>query len=70
MLTTQDNGQAVPCWTIKGMRKLLEKYYNILYYCEYNLLFFILKSFFKSFLLDKYPKMEQQVYEMYCIKNR
>lgn len=51
------------------MRKLLEKYYNILYYCEYNLLFFILKGF-KSFLLDKHPKMEQQVHEMYCIKNK
>ena len=32
---------AVPHQTIKGMRKLLEKYYNINYYCTYKLLFFI-----------------------------
>ena len=31
------------------MLKLLEKYYNILYYCEYNLLFFIFKRLLNPF---------------------
>ena len=41
MLTNRDNAYSVPRLAIKGMRKLLEKYYNINYYCTYKLLFFI-----------------------------
>ena len=36
--------------------KLLEKYYNILYYCEYNLLFFIFKRFLNPFYWISTPK--------------
>ena len=41
LITKRDNAYSVPRLAIKGMRKLLEKYYNINYYCTYKLLFFI-----------------------------
>lgn len=36
-LTNRANAYSVPRLDIKGMRKLLEKYYNINYYCTYKL---------------------------------
>lgn len=39
-----------------SMRKLLEKYYNILYYCEYNLLFLIFKRILNPFYWLSLPK--------------
>ena len=39
-----------------SMMKLLEKYYNILYYCEYNLLFLIFKRILNPFYWLSLPK--------------
>ena len=50
------------------MRKLLEKYYNILYYCEYNLLFFIFKRFLNPFYWISIPKWNNKY--MKCIISR
>lgn len=50
------------------MRKLLEKYYNILYYCEYNLLFFIWKRLLNPFYWISIPKWNNKY--MKCIVSR
>ena len=36
------------------MKNVIEKYYNMLYFCEYTLLFFIFKRILNPFLLDKF----------------
>ena len=50
------------------MMKLLEKYYNILYYCEYNLLFLILKRLLNPFYWLSIPKWNNKY--MKCIVSR
>ena len=50
------------------MLKLLEKYYNILYYCEYNLLFFIFKRLLNPFYWISIPKWNNKY--MKCIVSR
>lgn len=50
------------------MMKLLEKYYNILYYCEYNLLFLILKRILNPFYWLSLPKWNNKY--MKCIVSR
>ena len=47
---------AVPHQTINGMMKLLEKYYNINYYCAYKLLFFILNRMLNPFYWLSFSK--------------
>ena len=42
--------------TINGMMKLLEKYYNINYYCAYKLLFFILNRMLNPFYWLSFSK--------------
>ena len=51
MFITRSNQQlnTVPHQTIKGMRVLLETYYNINYYCTYKLLFFIFMRMLNPF---------------------
>ena len=51
-----------------SMRKFLEKYYNILYYCEYNLLFLILKRILNPFYWLSLPKWNNKY--MKCIVSR
>lgn len=51
-----------------SMRKLLEKYYNILYYCEYNLLFLIFKRILNPFYWLSLPKWNNKY--MKCIVSR
>ena len=50
------------------MMKLLEKYYNILYYCEYNLLFLIFKRILNPFYWLSLPKWNNKY--MKCIVSR
>ena len=50
------------------MMKLLEKYYNILYYCEYNLLFLILKRLLNPFYWLSIPKWNSKY--MKCILSK
>ena len=50
------------------MMKLLEKYYNILYYCEYNLLFLILKRLLNPFYWLSIPKWNNKY--MKCILSK
>ena len=50
------------------MMKLLEKYYNILYYCEYNLLFLIFKRILNPFYWISIPKWNNKY--MKCIVSR
>ena len=33
------------------MKNVIEKYYNMLYFCEYTLLFFYFQKDFKSFFI-------------------
>lgn len=51
-----------------SMMKLLEKYYNILYYCEYNLLFLIFKRILNPFYWLSLPKWNNKY--MKCIVSR
>ena len=44
-----------------SMMKLLEKYYNILYYCEYNLLFLIFKRILNPFYWLSLPKYMKRI---------
>ena len=55
-LTNLDNAYSVPRRTINGMMKLLEKYYNINYYCAYKLLFFILNRMLNPFYWLSFSK--------------
>lgn len=51
-----------------SMRELLEKYYNILYYCEYNLLFLIFKRILNPFYWLSLPKWNNKY--MKCILSK